>query len=241
MRDPYEVLGIPRTASDEEVKKAYRKLSRIYHPDANINNPNKEAAEERFKEIQQAYRTIINKDAAGYGQSGYGNGSFGGNPFGGFYGGMGGTYGYSRGSYGYSQDPFGAYERGAGSEKYESRDARYLQAAVNYIRNNAFAEAMNVLNSVTERDAYWHYLYGIANWGMRNRAAALEHMQEAMEMDPGNSAYRQTYEQMQGGGEFYRTNGTMYGMPTDHTGGMCCRICIANMLCNLFCPGSFCV
>ena len=54
MRDPYEVLGVPRGASDEDIKKAYRKLSRKYHPDANVNNPYKAQAEERFKEIQQA-------------------------------------------------------------------------------------------------------------------------------------------------------------------------------------------
>ena len=55
MIDPYSILGISRDASDEEVKKAYRKLSRKYHPDANIDNPNKEQAEEKFKQVQQAY------------------------------------------------------------------------------------------------------------------------------------------------------------------------------------------
>ena len=42
MSDPYKVLGISRDATDDEVKRAYRKLSRKYHPDANINNPNKD-------------------------------------------------------------------------------------------------------------------------------------------------------------------------------------------------------
>ena len=50
MIDPYSILGISRDASDEEVKKAYRKMSRKYHPDANIDNPNKEQAEEKFKQ-----------------------------------------------------------------------------------------------------------------------------------------------------------------------------------------------
>lgn len=81
MRNPYEVLGVPENAGDEEIKKAYRKLSRLYHPDANINNPNKKEAEEKFKEVQQAYNAIMNKDTAGFSQgssySGYGR-SYGG-------------------------------------------------------------------------------------------------------------------------------------------------------------------
>ena len=53
MTDPYSILGVDRNASDEEIKKAYRRLSRKYHPDANINNPHKEEAEAKFKEVQQ--------------------------------------------------------------------------------------------------------------------------------------------------------------------------------------------
>ena len=59
MTDPYKVLGVSRDASDDEVKKAYRTLSRKYHPDANINNPNKDQAEERFKLVQQAYTSLL--------------------------------------------------------------------------------------------------------------------------------------------------------------------------------------
>ena len=90
MRDPYEVLGVSRNASTDEIKKAYRALSRKYHPDANINNPNKDQAEAKFKEIQQAYEQIMNeKNGTGpstYGQSGSTGqaGGYGYGPFGGF-------------------------------------------------------------------------------------------------------------------------------------------------------------
>lgn len=59
MLDPYSVLGVSRDASMDEIKKAYRNLSRRYHPDANINNPNKAQAEEKFKQVQQAYDQIV--------------------------------------------------------------------------------------------------------------------------------------------------------------------------------------
>ena len=59
MIDPYSVLGVSRDASDDEIKKAYRRMSRKYHPDANINNPNREQAEEKFKQVQQAYEQAV--------------------------------------------------------------------------------------------------------------------------------------------------------------------------------------
>ena len=65
MLDPYSVLGVSRDASMDEIKKAYRKLSRKYHPDANINNPNKEQAEEMFKQVQQAYDQIVEGTGTG--------------------------------------------------------------------------------------------------------------------------------------------------------------------------------
>lgn len=80
MSNPYEVLGISPSASDEEIKKAYRNLSRKYHPDANINNPNREQAEEKFKQIQQAYDQIMKEKQ--YGSSyGYAGGYSSGNGY----------------------------------------------------------------------------------------------------------------------------------------------------------------
>ncbi len=59
MRDPYEVLGVSRDASDDEIKKSYRKLARQYHPD---RNPGDQEAEDHFKVIQDAYEVLGDKE-----------------------------------------------------------------------------------------------------------------------------------------------------------------------------------
>ena len=61
-RDPYQVLGVSRDASDAEIKKAFRKLARQYHPDRNEGSANAEA---RFKEVQSAYDKIGSAEASG--------------------------------------------------------------------------------------------------------------------------------------------------------------------------------
>ena len=71
MSNPYRVLGVSRDASEDEIKKAYRTLSRKYHPDANVNNPNKDQAEEMFKEVQQAYDQIMKERQQGASFGGY--------------------------------------------------------------------------------------------------------------------------------------------------------------------------
>ena len=80
MRDPYEVLGVSPDAGDDEVKRAYRDLARKYHPDNYQNNPLADLAEEKMKEINEAYDAITRGRAGGsgggYAQSyGYGGGS----------------------------------------------------------------------------------------------------------------------------------------------------------------------
>ena len=94
MRDPYEVLGIQRGASEDEIKKAYRAKCKRWHPDLNPNDP---TAEEHFKEVQAAYDAITKGETGpqmgggygqqsgpsyggyqqGYQQNGYSNGDFG--------------------------------------------------------------------------------------------------------------------------------------------------------------------
>ncbi|MDC3290147.1 DnaJ domain-containing protein [bacterium] len=88
-RDPYQVLGVSRGASDAEIKKAFRKLARQFHPDRNEGSA---AAEAKFKEVQAAYNSIENAEARRKHEQERMFGAGGGNPFGGR-GGMGGMGG----------------------------------------------------------------------------------------------------------------------------------------------------
>lgn len=67
MTDPYKVLGVSRTATDEEIKDAYRKLAKKYHPDQYAESPLKELADEKMKEINEAYDTITAQRRGGRG------------------------------------------------------------------------------------------------------------------------------------------------------------------------------
>lgn len=221
MRSPYDILGVSTDASEEEIKKAYRNLSRKYHPDANVNNPNKEQAEERFKEVQQAYQTIMDGRANGYGAgTGYGTGGFGGFGTGGFgnFSGFGGGYTGNHNSYDNAQE------------------STYLNAAINYIRNGDYQSALRVLSDIENRTGRWYYVSSIANQGIGNQAKALEYIQIAMRMEPNNMEYQQFYNAMQSGGAWYTSRGASYGDDT----GFCFKLCLANILCNLCCGGGCC-
>ncbi len=224
--DPYQVLGVSPSASEEEIKKAYRALSRKYHPDANLNNPNKEEAEEKFKQVQQAYEQIQRIRSGG--GAGYGTGQS-----------YGGYRSFSGTGYG---DFWEAFFRQAaqGSRATGESDERrlHLNAAESYIRSRHFREALNVLAGIEERDARWYYLSALANAGLGNNVTALEHAKRAQQMDPGNSAYEDLVRTLQFGGYRYERRRNPYGRTVVTGSSWCLRMCLLNLMCNLFCCGN---
>lgn len=229
MNDPYSILGVSRNASDEEVKKAYRSLSRKYHPDSNVNNPNKDLAEEKFKQVQAAYDQVMKERTGGstyqnpYG-GGYSN-TGSGNPFedfGDFWG-------------------FGGYGRQGGQRQtYVNEEDGYMQAAANYINNGHYAEAINVLDQIKNRNANWYYLSGYANYGVGNNALALEHAKKAVQMEPSNSNYQELVNMIEYGGNWYQSRRGTYGQSPAYDTSCCTRLCLLNLFMNLCCRGGAC-
>ena len=268
--NPYDVLGVRPDASEDEIKKAYKALSRKYHPDANINNPNKEQAEEKFKQVQQAYSQIM--DARKHGANGYGGSSYGSGTYGGYGSGYGnsgsygsgnsggsGSYG-SNGSGGYNSGGFGDWDFGGfdfggfgnfggfgtgyggagnyGNSSNMSEDEMHMRAAANYINNQHYAEALNVLNTISNKTAAWYYYSAIANKGVGNNVQALEHARMASSMEPNNATYRQLVRTFESGGSWYTSRQSSYGgMPTIICSTPLLACCLANLCCNACCAG----
>lgn len=191
IEDPYKILGVSPNASDEEIKRAYRRLAKQYHPD---RNPGDQEAARKMQEVNAAYEQIKNPDS---GRAGYG--------------------GYSR--------------------SYDTGD-RYMAAAYNYIRFGRYQEALNILNSVTDRSARWYYLSAVAHSNLGNQVTALEHIRRAVSMEPDNPEYLQVLNIIESGGQVYRRNAGNYRGFT-MGGASCAPLCLC-WLANFFCcPGRF--
>ena len=145
--DPYKVLGVSPDASDEEIKKAYRELTKKYHPDL---NPGDEHAAQMMNDINTAY-DMIKSGAATQTQSA-------------------GGYQYQQ-QYQQYADPFdpgswgGWYGGWQSTQQQHQTERNEYTAARNYIRNGMYREALTALASVpsNERDARWYYLVSVAN------------------------------------------------------------------------------
>ncbi len=222
-RDPYEVLGVSHDATDEEIKTAYRRLAKQYHPDL---NPGDAEAARKMNEINAAYEQIKNPQpepgAAGTSASGYGyDGDFWG--FGGGYGG----YGYS----------------GDGGQRRQHYSSTEFQAADHFIQSGEYADAQRVLSDVpaSQRTAEWYYYSAQASYGLGDQMAALDAIRRAASMEPDNAEYEQMRRIIESGGSVWRGGARVDWCALDQSAGrFCLGLCAAQLLCRYCSYGFYC-
>ena len=204
MRDPYEVLGVPSSATDEEVKKAYRNLARKYHPDNYHDSPLADVAQEKMKEINEAYEEVQSmRKNGGAGQSSYGG--YGRNP--------------------YEQNPYGAYGGGYGG------DPAFVRVRLS-IAQGELNLAEVLLNAMSDHNAEWNFLKGAICYRRGWMDEAKRYYETAVQMNPNNPEYRRALDILEGQGTTYRPNGYGNRSTAVFGGDACTRICGALICVN---------
>ena len=251
--DPFAVLGVSSSATEDEIKSAYRKLAKKYHPDL---NPGDKTAEQKMREVNEAYTRAlqIRKTGRDPYQNSYGSSSSSGyeNPFGqGYWGSTGGQsgyddqYGYGSGGQGgnpfgdFGFDPFSAFFGGqqAWQQQTRYRSRTYanpeLKTAENHVLSHRFTEAVSLLNRIPTHDADWHALYARADLGLGNRISALDHARAAVRLAPDDDEFRSLLNTIEAGRQAYRrsrSNG--YDFRSAICSNPCLSCCVINMFLN---------
>lgn len=210
--NPYKVLGVSENASQEEIRAAYLELVKKYHPDKYTDNPLKDLAGEKLKEINQAYEMLTKKQTAGNG--GYNASSSG-------------TYGsYNTGN---------SYSRPGGGTAYSGPFATEFARARSFINQNNLTAARSILDNVSVHNAEWNYLYGVIYLRQGAYEKAFSCISRAYEAEPDNAEYRNAYLSLNNSGRTYQrnTNGNIDTSP-------CCDICSILMCLNCCCGGDGC-
>jgi curved DNA-binding protein CbpA len=207
MKSPYEILGVSPSASDDEIKQAYRALAKKYHPDNYTDSPLADLASEKMAEINAAYDQIQEMRKNGSASSRQNSGS-------------GGAYG----AYGFGGSYSGGYQQNTGANNGPFADIRRLIATGRVI------EADELLNGVpaSSRDAEWHYLKGRILHSRGFLEDSIAYFRQAVDMNPSNPEYRQWLNMM----ENQRTYGYQgnHGPQTVFTTLPCQNLC-ATLLC----------
>lgn len=239
-RDPYQVLGVSPGASDDEIKAAYRALAKKYHPDLNQGSAE---AEEKMKELNEAYTVLIKgQGAGGSGSSGQGGAGTQGNPYAGYGRGYGNAGGNRQG-----YDPFdwfggfgwGGQQQSAGGGQTHTEkqaDSPELEPVRRAVLAAEYQKALYLLAGIIQKTADWYYWSARANQGLGNRVAAYNDARTAAQMEPGRREYQELMTSLQTGTQRYRQNGS-YNFPSMICQNPLVACCLLNTVCNCCCGG----
>ena len=203
MSDPYKVLNIAPTASDDEVKHAYRELARKYHPDNYHDNPLADLAQEKMKEINEAYEQIQKQRKGGY------------------------TATAQRSSYSSS---YGS-SSGGSSYRTTSSDPQMQRVRI-AINSGDITLAERLLNEATDRGAEWNFLMGIVCSRRGWMDDAKQYLETACRMEPNNDEYRQALNLFNSSGGYRPAGFRGFGTMTTGNDA-CLNLCAAWSCCLL--------
>ncbi len=242
--DPYDILGVSKDASPDEIKRAYRKKARENHPDLNPDDP---GAEERMNQVNEAYDRITNpqKYAASDARRRAGGAPYAPGYTG--YGHPGGTNGPSpsgsAGPYVWTTIDFDDLFGGAWATATETihpepsaADSATIRQAIQAINGRSYQAALGILQRVpvAERTARWYYLSALAHKGAQNTAAAFEALRKARQMDPTNADYARAESLFTQQGRVYTQKGQQKGFSSFSVdpNWLCCCVCFGPACCS---------
>lgn len=238
--NPYEVLGVSPSATDDQIKAAYRKLAKQYHPDLNGGSI---AAEAKMKEINQAYTFLIkNKGKAqdgGRGQYGQTHEQqWGQSAWGGAYQSSGSGYGNT------GRNPFEDFFGNGRQKSYEhtayTEFDPQLKRVEDAFLDRDYARAKQYLSNMKQHRAAWYFRSAKVDQALGNRVSALNHARIAVQMEPDQPAFRELYADLTSSGQSYWSRSTQQGFGGTVCSNPCMACLIANVLFNCCFGRGFC-
>lgn len=193
LKNPYKTLGLSEGASKEEIKKAYKRLVKKYHPDKYANNPLSDLAEEKLEEINKAYNYLMKNKQ-------------------------------------YFKDQDNGYQ--SSSNRYNNNNYHSYAQIRELVKRGNIVQAEKRLNSILQKDAEWFFLKGVISLQKGWYDQGYQQINRAVAMDPSNSEYRSTLNNLHQQNAAYRASGRNRGYGSADSCDLCTCLCCSDCCCE---------